>query len=100
MTDWVPPADAQRYIVAAACKLENGLVIVGPRHMDQTMQKIKEAIGLSWWHSADAQGFVDQWGRFVDRQTAWKIAVHAGQIRRRCGGDAANGGTLYSENLY
>ena len=46
------------------------------------------------------QGFVDQYGEFFDRCEAWKIAEREGQILRRCGGDGAKGGTLYSENLY
>lgn len=47
-----------------------------------------------------AQGFIDQWGVFMDRQEVWKVAEAAGQILHRCGGDTSNGGTLYSENLY
>ena len=46
------------------------------------------------------EGFVDQHGRFYDRREAYKIAAANGQIRRRVGGDATDGGTLYSENLY
>lgn len=46
------------------------------------------------------EGFIDQHGNFHTRQQAWKIAEANGQIIHRCGGDTANGGTLYSENLY
>lgn len=46
------------------------------------------------------QGFIDQWGIFLNRQEAWKVAKAAGQILYRCGGDDSDGGTLYSENLY
>lgn len=46
------------------------------------------------------QGFVTNTGRYVDRQEGWTIADGAGQIIHRCGGDRANGGTLYSENLW
>ena len=46
------------------------------------------------------QGFVDRFGKFHNREEAWKIAEPAGQIRRRVGGDTINGGTLFSENLY
>ncbi|CAE6710389.1 hypothetical protein [Candidatus Nitrotoga fabula] len=46
------------------------------------------------------QGFIDQHGVFMTRTEAWHVAQASGQILRRCGGDDANGGTLYSENLY
>jgi hypothetical protein len=46
------------------------------------------------------QGFLDQHGVFLSRTEAWKVAEAAGQILRRVGGDDANGGTLFSENLY
>ena len=46
------------------------------------------------------EGFVDQHGRFYGRREAYRIAASNGQIRRRVGGDATDGGTLYSENLY
>lgn len=46
--------------------------------------------------SLDAQGFYTSNGRFVSRETAYKIAKAAGQIRYITGGS----GTLYSEDLY
>lgn len=46
------------------------------------------------------QGFIDQFGAFMSRTEAWKVAEAAGQIIRRVDGDAVDGGTLYSENLY
>lgn len=53
-------------------------------------------------HSSEptAQGFVDQRGVFLTRTEAWSIALAAGQIIRRVGGNDTDGGTLYSENLY
>ncbi len=43
------------------------------------------------------QGFVTDRGRFVDREEGRLIALRAGQIIRRCGGDQHR---LYSENLW
>jgi len=43
------------------------------------------------------QGFVDQHGEFMTREEAHKVAIEAGQIIRRCGGDEER---LFSENLY
>jgi hypothetical protein len=46
------------------------------------------------------QGFVDNKGNFLSRKEAFVVAKNAGQLIRRCGGDDAQGGILYSENLY
>ena len=44
------------------------------------------------------QGFVDQWGNFLNREVAWMIAEKQGQIRHT--GPGFKGPELYSENLY
>jgi hypothetical protein len=89
-----------RYVVCAANRRPDGLVVCGPRHCDPTMNRmIHISGGQTAWHGAE-QGFVDQWGIFLTRQQAWMIALMADQIRRRVGGDDRDGGTLYSENLY
>lgn len=104
-----PGADVGRRVVCAALKILRGdkadLIITGARHFDGVMlrtirlnpvidQELEEGI------LKDVQGFIDQRGVFMTRTEAWKVAQAAGQILRRCGGDDANGGTLYSENLY
>jgi hypothetical protein len=93
-------------IVCAANRFADNIV-VGPRHSDDTMRKqidLYDAIavltGKKWNKITAEQGFIDQFGDFHTREEAWKIAEANGQIYRRCGGDTANGGTLYSENLY
>lgn len=90
----------QRVIVCAAMKCkETDRIICSVRHWDQTTH----------WHFPtvsdarrfkDEHGFMDNRYQFLTRQEAWKVAQAAGQIKYRCGGDEANGGTLYSENLY
>jgi len=42
------------------------------------------------------QGFVDQFGDWMDRKEAWKVATDQNQIVR----EVSSPGTLYSENLY
>ena len=92
-SEWRPGPDVQRRVVCAAIMLRGGRVIAGPRHMDAVMR--------SQLHGEDTgsalQGFVDQFCAFLTREEAWPIAVAAGQILRRVGGDE---GHLYSENLY
>lgn len=91
-----------KHIVCAANR--SGLTIVlGARHFDVIMQaQIRQLDGscanIDW--NKSEQGFITNTGLFVSRIQAWKIAEKTKQIINRCGGDNANGGTLYSENLY
>ena len=90
----------QRVIVCAAMRdTETGKVICSVRHWDelsrQRFNSQEEAMDFD-----DEQGFVDNKYQFLNRTEAWKVAEAAGQIKRRCGGDTTDGGTLYSENLY
>lgn len=91
-----------RIVCAANYYPDGDLLILGVRHYDDLMGKTMQNLGRHV-HIGKAQmqqGFVDRFGVFQSRTAAWKIAKEAGQIIRRCGGDTANGGTLYSENLY
>ena len=90
-----PPERIMCAVNASSCEIN----LLGVRHGDDFM----------WSYIADAElnpsifkreGFLTTKGRFVTRQEAWKIAVEQRQIVRRCGNDTADGGTLYSENLY
>jgi hypothetical protein len=86
----------QRVIICAANRNhQSGQVVLGIRHWDSFMVKFMDTdVG-----QVD-QGFIDNKGNFLSRTEAWKVADEAGQIRRHVGGDATDGGTLYSENLY
>ena len=89
-----------RVIVCAAMRDRNtGKVICSVRHWDELSRHYfdneNEAMAFD-----DEQGFVDNKYQFLTRTEAWVVAEAAGQIKRRCGGDTADGGTLYSENLY
>lgn len=72
--------------------------ILGVRHWDALMKHILGVFPDDLQEIE--QGFIDNQGTFLSRTEAWKVAEAAGQIIRRVGGDDANGGTLYSENLY
>lgn len=95
----------RRIICAANREPGTGEIILGARHWDMTMRAAYDV-----WKKANQvetkamlfsdQGFIDQYGKFLNRQEAWKVAEAAGQILYRCGGDDSDGGTLYSENLY
>jgi hypothetical protein len=99
------------WIVCAANrhKEDHSSILLGVRHCDGFMANFKdnlmianeEAYRLEFdYETGWEQGFIDQFGNFYNRQEAWVVAEANGQIKRRVGGDTANGGTLYSENLY
>lgn len=96
--------EGQQYIVCAATRnTYNGAIICSPRHYDSTFyatlnlhRETADEPSVRGWREAD-QGFVDQFGKFLTRSEARRIAAATGQIRRRCGGDHEE---LYSENLY
>lgn len=89
----------QRLIACAALRYADGTILCAPRHGGEMVYSVAKRLGLD---SIDPeQGFcTNTFNEFVTRTEAWKIAEAAGQIRYRCGGDDADGGTLYSENLY
>jgi hypothetical protein len=84
------------YIMAAAWRDADGVIHSLPppaRHGDIARLLPKSAGRL---YSGD-DGFLTNWGVFVDRKEAHKIATAANQIIRRCGGDTRN---LFTENLF
>ena len=90
-----------RVVVCAAnqFKLFDGRVFVvcAPRHYDVNMIKHIHRLDIQGFVEEETQGFVDQFGVFMTRKQAWRVAEEAGQIKYRCGGDD---GRLFSENLY
>jgi hypothetical protein len=96
----------QRVVVCAANRTKSGKMICGARHWDNVMRG--QVCNTNWlsiklfgrlpkcWRGAE-QGFIDQFGVFMDRQEAWKVAEAAGQIKY---GREHSKGTLYSEDLY
>lgn len=87
-------------IVCAACLFSEGLVL-GARHWDTRMHDAAKALFGSerYAKQEDVQGFIDQFGNFLDRQEAWVVAEREGQIRNPNVAGGAKG-TLYSEHLY
>lgn len=90
-----------RVVVCAAIMNRAGDIICGARHYDtvmhQQLQNRKEMPDNA--RAKDAQGFIDQYGVFMDRHEALKVATDAGQInqRRRKTNPVDR---LFSEDLY
>lgn len=83
----------QRRVVCAAIR-KGSVLICGPRHFDFTMH---EQIARAGVNMRDAeQGFIDQWGRFMDRAEALEVAKAANQILIKTPPEDR----LFSEDLY
>jgi hypothetical protein len=83
-----------RRVVCAANRRRDGAIVCSARHNDPRMHVQKALVGGDW--EAEEQGFIDQWGVFMDRREAWLVAEAGGQIVR----EVSTPGVLYSENLY
>jgi hypothetical protein len=95
-TDWKPDYSVTPRRIVCAAMLKNGRIITSARHYDKIMRAQMEASeGLDWWKGCK-QGFIDQFGDFLDRKDAWNIAIEQNQIRQ----EVSSPGTLFSENLY
>lgn len=97
-----------RRVVCAAIRNAAGDLLLGIRHYSADMHRQIEARrdGESFCHRHDEdQGFVDQYGVYMDRFEAFEVADVAGQIIyvSKCGTGLRGmviAGKLYSEGLY
>lgn len=93
----------QRVIVCAACRYGD-LVICSARHHDPVMNAqirlLKESDEVDIINQGEyEQGFIDQWGNFLNREDALTVAIAAGQVnvrRQKTFPDTE----LFSEDLY
>lgn len=103
----------QRRVVCAAIRAADGSLLLGIRHYSADMHRqiTQRADGYLFIQKHDEdQGFVDQFGVWMDRFEAFEVAQRAGQIVRpeQCGqglrfsdnGDNHYAPKLYSEGLY
>lgn len=79
------------------------LIVPGPRHFSPIMNDILDALRVEhqvdgkFWESHE-QGFIDQFGNYYDRESAFKLVQLSGQAfnleRNGCDHE------LYSEGIY
>ena len=88
-----------RVVVCAANRhTPTGYIVCSARHYDDNMLRQMHMSETPWEDVNDVeQGFIDQFGTFMTRKQALRVATEAGQIKYRCGGDHKE---LFSENLY
>lgn len=82
-------------IVCAACLYQDGTIVASARHFDELMLKQLKKMHLLPYE--EQQGFIDQWGNFLDRKEAMMVARKQGQIYRELYYETEE---LYSEMLY
>ena len=84
-------------VVCAAMRNSRGGVFCSPRHFDIIC--FLGATSLEWSDHDVEQGFVDQFGEFLTRKEAFKVAKLAGQLDKSTR-KFDLGEELYSEDLY
>lgn len=91
---------ALQRVVCAANRLPDGTLLIGARHWDTHMVAQAKRLGVKG--GCEDQGFIDQFGNFLTREEAWKVARKNGQITRLCSSETLEDeeGFLFSENLY
>lgn len=92
-----PNLETQMVVCAAIRHARTEQIVCGARHFDLVMQQFIQEGKEGEWADAD-QGFIDQWGNFLDRHEAYIIAERRGQLKGH--GAPHVRGTLFSEDLY
>lgn len=93
----------QRRVVCSANKQSDGTLLLGARHWDSCMHATAKLLDYPWPKDTEIQGFIDQFGVFMNREEAWDVALAAGHIRyiESWNYSPSTGKhILYSENLY
>ncbi len=100
--------NTERRVVCAAIRAESGKLLLGIRHYSEDMkaQLFHRADATDFFNRKGAdQGFVDQYGVYMTREEAWRVAYVGGQISNAkfIEGTTRSPDTqpkLYSEDLY
>ncbi len=76
----------QRVVVCAALRSDDGEVVCGVRHYDEIMQREIALMICSedfFNRSGSNQGFVDNFGKYMDRKEALVVALKADQVIKK-----------------
>lgn len=88
----------QRVVVAAATRYRD-LVVVSARHFDLLMHQQIQQLGMVKEFRTGEQGFIDQFGEFMNRFEALDVAKAAGQLNTRRPKTPPED-RLFSEDIY
>lgn len=98
VSEWRPDESLRRVVCAANRLSDNHkIMVLGARHWDPLMHVAASRLPLPYWEREWDQGFIDQWGRWMDRREAMKVAKAQNQIVHSIGYETDE---LYSEHLY
>lgn len=88
-------------IVVCAANRYGELTFLGARHFDERMREAMQHYNIPTLRSAcgEEQGFIDQFGVFMDRKEALEVAKAAGQINLHRPKTRPED-RLFSEDLY
>lgn len=88
-----------RVVVCAACLMDNGVILCGARHWDSIMREQAKAMGYKPGCADKDQGFIDQYGQFMNREeAAFVVEANNQPLRKARVKDYPT--RLYSEDLY
>ncbi|MBF84509.1 MAG: hypothetical protein CL489_08550 [Acidobacteria bacterium] len=87
----------KRQVVCAANKYPCGTIVLGVRHFCPLMRQNIKAHGIKPTQMDMIQGFVDQWGNFMDREEALAVVKANGRFMRDTGFHSRE---LFTENCY
>ena len=93
-------SEPTQVIVCAACRY-GLLILCGARHWDRVMSDqylLAKQTGAYPGTGQFEQGFIDQFGTFINREDALKIARNSGQLEGRKKHPPEH--LLFSEDLY
>lgn len=100
-TPTVLTKETQTRVVVCAANRYGSKIFLGARHFDERMRE-----EMQWYDIrnlrgvfGEEQGFIDQWGIFMDRYEALAVAQAAGQIGRYQPKTQPED-RLFSEDLY
>lgn len=101
-SEWKPDENLRRIVCAANLYLPDKkhyprVLLLGPRHWDETMRKQYDQTNCDIPHSDFEEGFIDNFGTFWNRKDALVIARKKNQIVRELDYETEE---LYSEMLY
>jgi hypothetical protein len=88
-----------RVVVCAANRYPDGRIVLGIRHFDAFMHERLRTTTLSYPKGCEEQGFVDQFGIFMNRREALHVAAAANQVNTRRPKTTPMD-ILFSEDLY
>lgn len=84
----------ERQVVCAANRYNGELIVLGVRHHCPIMNRTLDLLGIDGF--TKEQGFVDQWGNYMDRKEALEVLKANGRFIR----DDDFSDELYTENCY